>query len=409
VGTLKNNALSYQKYFTGKAHTIKRNAQELVAFCEWIGKTPEQLRNDYIKARRSVDKLEDWEREARNTIIRFYNDLKTKDYTINSARTIVTGVMAFYTQNARKILNITRELDPPQIPENEFVFTQEALRKMYYYGNATEKAWLSCAVSLGYSSSDFLVLETEKIKNLVQEVKDKHLDFICFIGKTRTKTSIQPRSFLTPESLSALMEYLIILEKKYNGETPQYLWNGATNDNLNDWLKALMRKANIESYDKKVRFHGLRKFLYDILARMDETVACVVTAKKVDASKITYRTSLDSECERIFRESYKLFTLNGDVTGETKRQQSEEIDKLRTSLLQLEKENVTLKTRINVLQKGFGITEEAVSELLKPIVEEKLKRSYVRHLTAQKPLKLSIMSPREILEQYIELVKREEE
>ena len=66
-----------------------------------------------------------------------------------------------------------------------------------------------------------------------------------------------------------------------------------------------------------MKFHGLRKFLYDVLARMDETIASVITAKKTDASKITYRTSLDAECERIFKESYKLFALNGDVSGKS--------------------------------------------------------------------------------------------
>jgi hypothetical protein len=44
---------------------------------------------------------------------------------------------------------------------------------MYYYGNAFEKAWLSCAVSLGYASEDFLELETEKIANLIKEARDK--------------------------------------------------------------------------------------------------------------------------------------------------------------------------------------------------------------------------------------------
>jgi hypothetical protein len=312
------------------------------------------------------------ERETRNNILRFYNYLKENDYVINSARTLVTGVMAFCSQNCKRIQGITKELDPQQIPENEYVFTQEVLRKMYYYGNAFEKAWLSCAVSLGYASEDFLALETEKIANLIKEARDKKLDFIGFIGKTRTKTSVQPRCFLTTEAITNLEEYLKILEKKHDGKLPEYLWNGATNDNLNDWLKALIGKSNIETYDKKVHFQMFRKCLYDVLARMDETVACVVTAKTVDVSKITYRTSLDSECERVYRESYKLFALNGDVSGKTKREQTEKITTLETALIALEKENLSLKTRIEVLQKGLGLTEEALSDLLKPFVEKKL-------------------------------------
>lgn len=346
---MRNHAVPYRKWFTGKAHTIQRNAQELRNFCEWIRKNPEQLRSEYVEARKTVESLDDWKRETKNTVLTYYNYLKKKGYSINTARTCVSSVLAFYSQNCEKLLGITRELDPPQIPENEFIFTQDALRKMYYYGNATEKAWLSSAVCLGYSSVDFLALETGKIANLVKEAKEKHLDFIRFIGKTRTKTSIQPRSFLSPEAIDSLNEYLKILQNKYGGKLPVYLWNGATNDSLNDWLKALVKKANIEAYGKQVQFKGLRKFLYDVLARMDETVACVVTGKKVDASKITYRTSIDQECERVYRESYKLFCLNGDVTGKAKREQTERIEQLESALGQLEKENMTFRTRIDNL------------------------------------------------------------
>lgn len=149
------------KWFTGKPHTIQRNAQELGAFCEWIKKSPEQLRSEYVEARKTVESLDDWKRETKNTVLRYYNYLKKKGYSINTARTCVSSVLAFYSQNCEKLLGTTKELDPPQIPENEFVFSQDALRKMYYYGNATEKALLSSAVCLGYSSVDFLALETE--------------------------------------------------------------------------------------------------------------------------------------------------------------------------------------------------------------------------------------------------------
>jgi hypothetical protein len=310
--------MALRKWFTGKPKTVERGAQNLRQYCAWIGKTPEELKADYIKARKSVTKHDDWKRDTKNNILKYYNEMKEKGYKINACRTMITGVLAFYSQNCETIKGVMRQVDPIQIPENEFVFNQEILRKCYYYGSPFEKTWLSCAISLGYASQDFLSIETEKIRNLIQEAKDKHLDFISFIGKTRSKTSVQPRSILTPEAISNLSEYLNMLEKKNDGTLPKLLWENATNDNLNDWLKALLKKSNIETYGKDVKFHGLRKFLYDILARMDETVASVICGKKVNVSKITYRTSLDAECERIFRESYKLFALNGDVSGKAK-------------------------------------------------------------------------------------------
>ena len=172
-----------------------------------------------------------------------------------------------------------------------------------------------------------------------------------FIGKSRSKTSVRPRSFLTPEAIDNLSEYFKMFEKQNNGTIPKLLWNGASNDSLNDWLKALMRKANIDNYGKDVRFHAIRKFVYDTLSKMDETIACVITAKKTDASKITYRTSLDSECARIFKESYKLFALNGEVQGKSKAEQAKKIEELENSLRQVESENLAFKTRVSRLQK----------------------------------------------------------
>jgi hypothetical protein len=351
------NSVAYRKWFTGKPKTIQRSGQNLRQYCEWLNKTPEQLIEEYRNSRKSVDDLDDWKRDTKNTILKFYNDMKEKGYAINACRTFVTGVLAFYSQNCQQIKGVVKAIDPVQIPENDFVFNQEILRKCYYYGSPFEKTWLSCAVSLGYSSQDFLSLETEKIKNLIAESKDKHLDFIGFIGKTRTKTSVQPRSFLTPESMANLEEYLKMLEKD---KLPKYLWNNAKNDNLNDWLKALLKKANIETYGKNVKFQSLRKFLYDALSKMDETIACVITAKKTDASKITYRTSLDAECERVFKESYKLFALNGDVSGKAKTQLAEKIE-------QLEKENAELKLVLRGMAEVFGqqILEKAKEQMQK--------------------------------------------
>jgi integrase len=309
------------------------------------------LIDEYKAARTDFGKLQDWRRETKNAILRFYREQKAKGYKINMARNSVIGVMAFYSQNCETVKGITRELDPVQIPDNEFVFNQEILRKLYYYGNLQEKAWLSTAVSLGYSSIDFLALETKKIGNLIREAKDKHQDFIGFIGKTRTKTSVQPRSFLTPEAIENLSEYLKMLESQNGGKLPKYLWDNATNDSLNNWLKALIRKANIDTYGRDPRFHGLRKFVYDTLSKMDEIIASVITAKKTNASKMTYRTSLDSECERIFKECYKQMALNGDASGKVKLEQTEKILQLENALSHLEDENLVFKTRVDSLQK----------------------------------------------------------
>jgi hypothetical protein len=369
-----NTTMAFRKYFSGKPRTIERGAQNLRQYCDWLKQvnkrdnlnhpsSPEEIITEYRKVREAgVNSHDDWKRETKNLILKFYNDKKTEGYKINACRTLVTGVLAFYSQNMEPIKGIIKQVDPVQIPENDFIFDQSTLRKMYYYGNPFEKTWLSVAVCLGYASQDFLSLETEKIKNLVAEAKDKRLEFITFIGKTRSKTSVQPRSILTPESIHNLTEYIAKLEKD-NNILPKLLWKKSSNDNLNDWLKALLKKSNIETYGKTVKFHSIRKFLYDALSKKDETVASVICGKQANVSKLTYKTSLDPECTRIFIEIYPQIALNGDIQRKNKVELETKIGNLEKALLSVETENSTFKTRVEVLQRAQAENSLEIEQL----------------------------------------------
>jgi predicted RNase H-like nuclease (RuvC/YqgF family) len=284
----------------------------------------------------------------------------------------------------------TECFDDVQLPENEYIFTQETLRKAFYYSDLENQTLLSLSVALSYSSIDFLELESEKLRQLVKEAKDKGLDFIQFIGKSRAKTSIQPRSHLTPEAIHCLSDYLPMLEKKFN-RLPKYLWSNdkgdghITNEGLNKKLKRILAKANIETYGKQVKFHEIRKFMYSTLQAKNRDIAKVITAKKVSASDLTYIPNLDAECLRVFKESYKEFALNGDITGKVKQQQEKRIKDLTTALVNLEKENATLKTRIEVLQANFESHETTIGEMKKDLTDFRVELARIRKEAKIKP------------------------
>lgn len=359
----------YRKWFTtGKKKTQHRNAIKLKRYCEWIKKTPEQLINEYAEARKDVNTYNAWKRDVRTKVLEFYDYLKAHGYAINYCRSETLGILAFYSEHCETVKDVTKNFDAVQIPENEYAFTQDDLRKIYFYANAEDKALISLAVSLGYSAIDFLELEAKRIKDLIAEAKEKHLDIIGFIGKSRAKTSVQPRSYLTPETIDALSDYIAVLEKKH-GKLPKYLWcnhqidKHITNEGLNKKLKRLVEKANINTYGKQVKFHCIRKFLYQRLQAKNRDIAKVIIAKKVSVSDITYIPDLDKECERVFRETYKEISLNGDITGKTKREQSETIDTLRNEINELKKFNKNL-------MEVYG--ETIVNEALKRMKEGKI-------------------------------------
>jgi hypothetical protein len=368
--------LEYRKWFTtGNTRTQFRNANKLKHYCEWIGKSPQQLIDEYAEARKDVNTYNVWKRDARTKILEFYNYLKSQGYEINTARTQPLGILAFYSAHCETVKDVTKNFDAVQIPENEYAFSQEDLRQVFYYADTEGKALISLAVSLGYSAIDFLELEAQKLKDLIAEAKDKHLDIIGFIGKTRAKTSVQPRSFLTPEAIDSVSEYLTAIERK-QGKTPKYLWcnhqldKHITNQGLNKKLKTLLEKANVKTYGKQVKFHGLRKFLYSRLQAKNRDIAKVITAKKVSASDITYIPNLDAECERIFRETYREICLNGDVTGKTRKTQEEIIEKQNKRIEELETFNryLTQAYGEDIVQKALKRMNKG--EITKPEFED---------------------------------------
>jgi len=141
----KRNAEELRKWFSkGKQKTRNGNAIKLSIYCEWIHRTPGELKQEYTEARtKSVDAFNEWRRKTQNKALEFYNHLKDQGYSINYCRSIPLGILAFYSENCERVSGVTKDFDAPQIPKNEYVFTQEVLRKMHYYGSPFEKTWPS--------------------------------------------------------------------------------------------------------------------------------------------------------------------------------------------------------------------------------------------------------------------------
>jgi hypothetical protein len=63
--------------------------------------------------------------------------------------------------------------------------------------------------------------------------------------------------------------------------------------------------------------------LYSNLQARNRDIAKVITAKKLSASDLTYIPDLDAECLRVFKETYKQISLNGDLTIKTKQRNTQ--------------------------------------------------------------------------------------
>jgi len=364
----------YLRFFhRGKHSTRYTNARNLRKFCRWVKKTPQQLIDEYEKAKTNND-LDAWKRDAENEAIGFYNWIREqknprtgKTYAINYCNTTGSSILAFHHQNTLELEGVMDSFAPTQMPTYQYRFSQDDLRKMFYYGDTEEKTLISLAVSYGQGSKDFLRLECQTLRNVIDEAKQKSLDFAKWIGKPRAKTGIQPVSFLTPEAVESVDEYLQLLEKKH-GRLPRYIWCNSkpnrhiSNEGLNKKLRRLVSKANIKIGEKQVTFHCIRKFTFSRLRRIDKDFAKIICAKAVSVSDMTYE-EIEEQSEKVFRLAYKNISLNGDVSGQVKRKQGEEIKTLKEVIAQLESENRTLKNRIDLLQERLEENTDTLQKM----------------------------------------------
>jgi hypothetical protein len=232
----KNN--DYLQYFPRCKDSTKRgNASRFKKFCSWTQKTPDKLIEEYEIAK-TLNNLDDWERNTANRIIKFYQLLlkqpnpnnNGKPYSSNYCNTVGSAVLAFYHQNCREIEGVMDAFAPTQMPKDEYRFSQDDLRKMFHFGDTEEKALISLAVSYGQGSKDFLKLEAQKLRDVINEARDKNRDFAMWISEGRQKSGISPASFLTPEAIESVDAYLQLLENRRaraenrREKLPKFIW-----------------------------------------------------------------------------------------------------------------------------------------------------------------------------------------
>lgn len=176
-----------------------RYSQRLDEFLEWVKKTPEQLVEEY---KASTDK-EAWAKKWGSIVVQYYQARLSAGYSINSARADSVAPRSFFSSQCQAVKIQRGKISKAQVATGEHSFTQDELKKMFYFGDVKSKAILSTAVSLGWSPIDFLSLEVNFIKPFVEKAKAEKQDFVQFIY-TRQKTDETAICHLMPEAIERI-------------------------------------------------------------------------------------------------------------------------------------------------------------------------------------------------------------
>jgi integrase len=373
--------------------TRKLYRHGLKRFCEWYGKTAEQileLRKDDLTQQRGENLIEYRNRASRfeKEIEKFHSYLLTRG-SINTARAQTLGIRQLfrYYEMPIRFRNGSKIGKTVKTTKN-FPLTIEYVRKMFEVADLRERVILSMATDLGLRIGDFIELKKSDLPPLDQEPP------ISFETMT-TKEGVLAYGFLSQETVDLLKVYLPTLEHKKNNP---YLFptNGKksiSDEWLNKLLQRLAEKAKINLNDKCLSFHCFRKMFLStaIDSGIGLTAGKKLCGKAIAQSDDTYLTTVNLKKKSIQLKKF----LN---IKEQPILQTEQIEPLKNAINKLQSDLTDQKTITNVISER---NEELKIRL------EKLENTIMLKINSEHEKYLAERAHAElVVKQYNELIKR---
>ena len=335
----------------------------LKKFCEWYGKTAEQiieLRKEDLTQQRGENLIEYRNRASRfeKEIEKFHGLLLTR-VSINTARVQTLGIRQLfrYYEMPIRFRNGSKIGKTVKTTKN-FPLNIEYVRKMFEVADLRERVILSMATDLGLRIGDFIALKKSDLPPLDQEPP------ISFEIMT-TKEGVLAYGFLSQETVDLLKVYLPTLERKNSNP---YLFPSNGNRSISDeWLNKLLQRlaeqAKINLNGKSISFHCFRKMF--LSAAIDSGIGLTagkkLCGKAIAQSDDTYLTTVN--LRQKFIQLKKFLNIK-----ELPRLDIEKIEPLKNAINKLQSDLTEQKTITDVISEE-NLKMKKQFEKLQPILD----------------------------------------
>jgi len=330
-------------------------------FYEWFGKSPREIleaRKDDLTQRPGEDLIEYRNRAARfeKEIEKFHGYLLKQGYTTNTSRALTIGIRQLFRYYQMPVtMRAGSRVTKTVKTSKNFPLRIEHVRRMFEVADLRERVILSMATDLGLRISDFIQIKKGALPSLTQ---DPPVGFDVMTGKEE----VVAHGFLSAETIELLKIYIPTLQKKdnpflfpSNGKRP------ISDEWLNQLLRKLAEKAQIELNGKSLTFHCFRKMFLStsIDGGIGLTAGKKLCGKAIARSDDTYLTTV--KLREKFVQLKKFLTIKLSVKLE-----SNIIDKLETVVSKLSEE---LEQQKIVTQAVSGENLKIRKEFKKRVVE----------------------------------------
>jgi integrase len=320
--------------------TKKGYRQGIKKFCEYYGKTPEEILNERkedLTQKQGENLIEYKNRAARfsKEIEKFHSWMLKNGLSTNSARNLTIGIRQLFRYYQMPVqIRAGSKVTKTVKTSKSFPLRIEHVRKMFAIADIRERVILSMATDLGLRVGDFISIKKEELPALDQETP---IPFDTMTGKEE----VVAHGFLSQETVEILKSYLPTLTKKTN----PYLFPSNGKSHISDeWLNRLLqrlaKKAKIAMNGKSLTFHCFRKML--LSASIDSGIGLTagkkLVGKAIAQSDDTYLTTLN--LKQKFIQLKKFHTIKPKPQVET-----ETIETLKKAVTKLQ-EDLTLQQQI---------------------------------------------------------------
>jgi hypothetical protein len=241
------------------------------------------------------------------------------------------------------------------ISTGDFVLMPEHVRRMFHTAkDLRSKLLVSMGNDLGWRINDVLGILRDELPNLEQETP-------IVWTRITVKEKQVAKTCLSQTTVTILKEYLKTFPSKnaflFNSNGKNHIDEETVNTRLRD----LARESEIEIGNMRLTWHCFRDMVISQGKNLsiDPDVLKLMVGKSISKAMLPYLTGIDVKTAFL-----KLQKITGISTIIEESETSvKRIEQLETALVELEKENKNLRTRIEVLQSRLESHETILTDL----------------------------------------------
>jgi len=368
----KTNARPVEKFLDSLSKGTKKSYRRgLELFIQFYGKDVETIlseRKDDLTPRPNENLVDAKNRASRyeNLLEEFHawlmkpihtmNKKPNQAYGINTARTSTLGLLQIFRYyNMSVTLRNGSPISQTVISTGDFVLMPEHVRAMFHVAkDLRSKLLVSMGNDLGWRINDVLGILRSELPNLEAEAP------IVWTRITAKEKQVS-KTCLSQTTVTLLKEYLKAFPSK-NG----FLFNSnghghVDEETVNNRLRDLAKESGIEIGNMRLTWHCFRDMVISQGKNLsiDPDIIKIMVGKSVNKAMLPYLGGVD--VKTAFLKLHKILGIT--IIIEESETNIKKIESLENALKQVESENATFKTRIDLMQKEVQTLKESVEGL----------------------------------------------